>query len=262
MAAEWYYLENGQSLGPMSRQDVLHRMLGAWQQPHFVWAEGMTEWVDARRLPEFSSATNATKPTAAFVDERRPAADEGKHHKLAERAKHELIAYLSISGYLMTWFLAVFFYKSTILRSVGVIFAPLGLAAVKALVLGKFILMLEALKLGEDKTGRTIIIVGILKKAVLFTLLLFILSVIEEVVVGYFHGKNAQDALKDFAGGTIPQAIASAVLMFLVLVPYFAFRRLASIFGELPEVLFTLRPAEALERARQRHEGGHGDEAD
>jgi hypothetical protein len=41
------------------------------------------------------------------------------------------------------------FYKATILGSVGIQFAPFGLAAVKALILGKFILVMEDLKIGE-----------------------------------------------------------------------------------------------------------------
>jgi hypothetical protein len=41
-----------------------------------------------------------------------------------------------------------------------------------------------------------------------------------------------REVLGEIGGGTIPQAIATGVLMFLVLLPYLAFRRLALTFGD------------------------------
>ena len=53
-----------------------------------------------------------------------------------------------------------------------------------------YILVMEDLKIGEGKEGGDILAVEILKKALLFTLLLFVLSIVEEVVVGHFHGRG------------------------------------------------------------------------
>jgi len=190
-------------------------------------------------------------PEKGYVEAQQPAT--GGHATLAQRARHEVIAYLAISGYLLVWFSAVMFYKATILGSIGIEFAPFGLAAVKALILGKFILVMEDLKIGEGKESGGILAVEILKKALLFTLLLFVLSIVEEVVVGHFHGRGVREVLGEIGGGTMPQAIATGVLMFLVLLPYLAFRRLAFTFGELPELLFTRRSPEkggkSIERA-------------
>jgi NAD(P)-dependent dehydrogenase (short-subunit alcohol dehydrogenase family) len=52
---EWHYLENGQSIGPLSKKQIVSRLNQAPDQPHFVWTAGMPEWADARELPEFSS---------------------------------------------------------------------------------------------------------------------------------------------------------------------------------------------------------------
>jgi hypothetical protein len=76
-----------------------------------------------------------------------------------------------------------------------------------------------------------------------------VLSIVEEVVVGHFHGRGVREVLGEIVGGTMPQAIATGVLMFLVLLPYLAFRRLALTFGELPELLFTRRSPEKGGRA-------------
>lgn len=244
MAAEWHYSDNGTSVGPISTDEVLRRISQAKTRPHLVWAEGMSQWADARGLPQFAAALESApakgepfKSEPARVEAPRP--NKGGHSGLAQRARHELISYLAVSGYLMVWFSAVMFYKSTILRSVGIEFAPLGIAVVKALILGKFILVLEALKVGERGADGAILILQIVKKALLFTLLLIVMSLVEELVVGYFHGRPMKEILAEIGGGTLPQAIATGVLMFLVLMPYLAFRQLALSRGDLPELLFT-----------------------
>jgi hypothetical protein len=247
MAAEWYYVEDGRAVGPISAQEIFDRVRKAQQELHFVWTEGMSEWADARGLPQFSAAFQAeaaarARSANAGGDGRRLTISE--HASLKQRARHELIAYLGVSGYLLVWFTAVLFYKSTILGKLGIEFEPFGLAAVKALILGKFILVLEALKIGERSEGSGILFIEIVKKALFFTLLLIVLSVVEEVIVGYFHGREAKEVLREMAGGTIEQAIAVSALMFLVLVPYLAFRRIALTLGELPELLFTRRSLE------------------
>jgi FtsH-binding integral membrane protein len=244
MESQWFYAEKGESVGPLSTEEVFRRIRKAPDAPHLVWAEGLPEWKEAHAVPQFSAAFRKearAKPTPAEPDREASRPETGAHATIAQRARHELIAYLTVSAYLFIWFAALMFYKATILRGVGIEFAPFGLALVKALILGKFILVLEALKIGDRAKGGSMLIVRILKKALLFTLLLVVLTIIEEIVVGYFHGREARQALSEIGGGTIPQALASSVLMFLVLVPYFAFRQLALTKGELPELLFARR---------------------
>jgi uncharacterized protein DUF4339 len=245
MAAEWYYAEDGRAIGPVSAQEIVDRIIKAQHQPLFVWTVGMSEWTDARALQQFSAGFQtdaAERPGRAGGNVRRSTTSE--HSSLKQRARHELIAYLGVSGYLLVWFSAVLFYKATILGKLGIEFAPFGLAAVKALILGKFILVLEALRIGERRQGDGILAIEIVKEALLFTLLLIALSILEEVIVGYFHGREASQILAGLGGGTIPQAVAMSALMFLVLLPYLAFRRLALTLGELPELLFARRSFE------------------
>jgi hypothetical protein len=224
-------------LGPVSAGEILGRIRNAQERPHLVWTPAMSEWTDARTLPQFSAGLRRKDAAeSAGIEDEWPV--EREHESFSRRARHELISYLAISGYLFIWLSAVMFYKAAILSSVGIEFAPFGLAAVKALILGKFILVLEALKIGEGRESG-ILVVQILWRALLFTLLLIVLSIVEELIVGHFHGREPMEVLRGIGGGTVPQAIASGVLMFLVLLPYLAFRRLALTFGELPELLFT-----------------------
>jgi GYF domain 2 len=268
MADEWFYVENGESLGPVSTEELGRKVAGARGEPKLVWTPGMPEWVDARTLPQFaprSAPATDPRPAAAAlrpamgaspVSAAGPAVGSGpglaagglgEAKSLLRRAKHEIISYLAISTYLMVWFVALMFYKATILRSVGVEFAPFGFAIVKALILGKFMLVLEAARLGERRTGGNSMIVQIVIKALLFTLALIVMSMIEEIIVGHFHGRDAREVLKEMAGGSLAQVFASAILMFLVLLPYMAFRRVALTIGDLPDMLFGKGPAPRAE---------------
>ncbi|MGJ0507946.1 MAG: GYF domain-containing protein [Methylocystis sp.] len=245
---EWYYAEDGESVGPVAADVVARVVARAGDQAQLVWSPGMPDWVDGRTLSQFAPIGTPAEPFAlrfgpaesVVVNEKSAPAPARK--SLLQRARHELIAYAAISAYLMVWFSAVLFYKSTVLKGVGVDLAPFGVAAViKSLILAKFIIVLETVRLGERHGRNALLIVQIVTRALLFTVALIVMSVIEEVVVGYFHGHHPKEALAGLAGGSLSQVFAMAILMFLVLVPYLAFRRIALEIGELPELLFTRR---------------------
>ncbi|MFY9626525.1 MAG: DUF4339 domain-containing protein [Methylocystis sp.] len=228
MDAEWYYAEDGKTVGPMSAGEIASRIAKAKNQPHFIWTEGMPGWTDASTVPEFAAGSQVSRVEAGA---KTIAASCAEHASLAQRARRELIEYLGISAYLYVCFGALIFYKATILHSEGIAFAPLGIAIVKALILGKFILVLRALKIGERGTGG-IPLARMIKKSLLFALLLMVLTVIEELIVGYFHGRESREILHEIAGGTLSQAFAVAMLLFLILIPYFAFQEITARLGE------------------------------
>lgn len=237
MAVEWFYKENGKVLGPVSGEEIVVRLRKGEDPPRSMWRADSSEWTEDSGLsqskePSLSPAEVPCKPKPPVKRE---------HETLAGRAEHELTAYLAVSAYLLAWFSAVMFYKAVILRGIGIEFAPFGFAAMKALILGKFILVLEALKVGEGRDKGGILALQILWRALLFTLLLFLLSIAEDIIVGYFHGREMREVLHQVGGGSILEAFAEGVLMFLVLVPYLAFRRIAVSLGELPELLFSRR---------------------
>jgi hypothetical protein len=103
---------------------------------------------------------------------------------------------------------------------------------VKALILGKFILILQAIKVGERAEKPGILIVDILNTSFLFLIFLVTLNAIEEITLGLLHGRAAREVLGEMAGGTLPEAVAVCVLLLLVLIPYFSFRGLASRLGD------------------------------
>jgi hypothetical protein len=237
MSAGWHYAENGRSIGPMSAAEIRSRIILAAGQPHFVWTAGMPEWVEARYVAEFADvfAAGAASSRDGETGGKWKAISPAKRAELARRARHEVFEFLAISAYLWVCFGALSLYKAAVLRSVGVEFAPLGLAAVKALISAKFIMLLQALKLGERTKRETTIFAAILRKSVVFTLFLIILTVIEELLVGYLHGKESREILSEMAGGTIPQALCVGLLIFLIMIPFFGFREAGVSLSKAPE---------------------------
>lgn len=152
---------------------------------------------------------------------------ENTHKTLAKRARHEIIQYISISTYLYVYFGALLLYKAAVLHGQGINFGPFGIAIVKALILGKFILIGQALKLSGDSSSRRLVI-DVFWKSMVFVVFLIILSVIEEVVVSLIHGRPIHQAFAGIAGGTLAETLAASFLLLLILIPYFGIKELSS----------------------------------
>jgi len=151
--------------------------------------------------------------------------------KLAEWLRHELVRYMAVAGYLYICFGAILFYKTSFLRSHGISYVPYGVALVKALFLGKFILIGQAFNL-ERHGKRSRPFINILINAMIFLVFLVFLSIVEEVVVGLFHEHTIRDSLADVLHRGAIQAVATSLLILLILIPYFAFHEIELTLGE------------------------------
>lgn len=156
-----------------------------------------------------------------------------------QRMKDELKEYGAVCLYLYVCLGALLLYKAALLRAEGVSYTSYGLAVIKALILGKFMLIGHALRIGERYRDEPLIY-PILRKSFVFLGLLFVLDVIEEVISGMIHGRSLQASLSEVAGGTWLQILATCLLFFLILLPYFAYREISRSLGEggLTRLLF------------------------
>jgi hypothetical protein len=144
---------------------------------------------------------------------------------LKQRAREELRNYAFVAAYLYVCFGAILFYKSALLQEEGVAFLPHGLAAIKALILGKFILIGEAVGVGNRAQSRSILS-AIATRTVPFFVLLIVLSVIEELVVGKMHGRSLAETVAEFREHAGLEMLATSVLVLLILIPLIAFKEL------------------------------------
>jgi CBS domain containing-hemolysin-like protein len=131
----------------------------------------------------------------------------------------------------------VAYLKFAILEAHGVAFAPFGFAAAKALISAKFVMLGRAFHLGE-RFKKQALIWPVLHKSVVFLALLLVLNTLEEIIVGWMHGRALADTLAELAGGTRDQQIATAMIMLLILIPFFLVRVLGEVIGE--QTLFRL----------------------
>ena len=148
-----------------------------------------------------------------------------------QRAVHELKELAIVAVYLYITLGAVVLMKTAVLHDQGISFAPWGIAAVKALLLAKFILLGRAMKIGERYTTRPLIW-PTLHKSFAFLVLLVVLTIIEEVVVGLFHHQSVAATLGELTGAKLDEFLAGILIVLLVLIPYFAFHVLDETLGE------------------------------
>ena len=150
---------------------------------------------------------------------------------LGEKVGNELREFFILAGYLYICFTAIAFLKASILRAENIDFAPWAFAAIKAAICAKFVLIGRALHFGEGYRAYPLI-VPTLYKSLAFVALVTALTALEEIAVGYIHGRAFTDSFAELGGGTPAQAVATIIVLLLIFIPYFAFRSLGDIIGD------------------------------
>jgi hypothetical protein len=228
MDSQWFVARHGDVVGPMALNEVTAMVAAEPDGDILVWADGFSAWC----RPDEVAALRGHGAAAGTARAPAPVAAAAHHASLAERAREELIAYAVIAAYLYVCFGALILYKTAVLSHAGVSYAPLGLAAIKALVLGKFLLLLQGARVGESVARKSRPIAAIAWQALLLAALLVILTVIEELIVGTIHGKPPMAIMSELADGSLMEAAVTSLLMVLVLTPYLAMREINSELGD------------------------------
>jgi|SRR5271155_3350604 len=165
--------------------------------------------------------------------------------RLKERAISEAKKFAVIVAYLCMLFVLLQLHKLTILRGQGPLttFAyPIGFALVNALILGKIILIAEAIHVGERFKDRALVY-AILFKSAAFSILLVCCEILEEVLVGLFHHKTISQSMPTLGGGGWEGMLLVGLMVFIVLIPFFSFTGVARAIGEseLLSIIFKRR---------------------
>jgi hypothetical protein len=118
----------------------------------------------------------------------------------------------------------------------------LGFALVNALVLAKAMATAEALRLADRFKGREFAY-PIAYRSAIFALLLIGVSVLEDVVKGMWRGETFAASIQEISGGRLGGIVIVATIMFVVLIPFFAFKEIAGYIGEdkMYELFFVRR---------------------
>lgn len=142
-------------------------------------------------------------------------------HTFKERLRAELHKYLIVSTYLCVCFVALELYKASLLNEEGVRYLPVGFAAAKALIIGKFLLIGESARVGQRIAAPTLAH-RIVYRVILLFVLVIALSMAEELVAGLLHGHTLAQTLGALQQRSLPELLATSLLILLILVPLVA----------------------------------------
>jgi hypothetical protein len=246
-ASSWYLSRGDKQYGPLGdRELLLLAERGGLKKDDLLWKPGFDKWQPVRSVCDFGAAPASApvKPAAAQdadyiptadisetqADEAPASAAETPRPSLRKRLGEELKKFLVFFAYLWLVFAVMYLHEWSVLASNQISFAFYGLAIINALVLAKIMLIAEAFGFAtrfDDKP----LIYPIVFKAAAFTVLLMLSYVAEEIIVGMFHGKSAVDSIPAIGGGGLLGPLSISVIMFVVLLPFFAFREIARTVG-------------------------------
>jgi hypothetical protein len=149
---------------------------------------------------------------------------------LKERAIEELHTFKLVAGYLLVCFAVLMFYESTLPGGAEAGVFSLGTAAIKAAIVAKFLLLGQALGVGEQARV-TRVGPAIFAKSVQLWLLVIVLSVAEELLVGRFHGRSFGATLADYESRSLVHMLAKSLVVLLILLPLIATREFSRTLG-------------------------------
>ncbi|MGB6698295.1 MAG: DUF1810 domain-containing protein [Methylocella sp.] len=140
--------------------------------------------------------------------------------------------------YLWVLLSLVSLHKALVLNDESLIYHQ-GFALINALALAKVVLVAEYFHVGDTLKNRPLIYPIMFKSAV-FAVILLCFHMIEETLIGVLHGKTLSQSIPNIGGGKLQGILMVGIIMFVVLMPFFAFRELGRAIGteQLRSLLF------------------------
>ena len=151
--------------------------------------------------------------------------------KLTEKLRHQLIEYAFNVVYLMLVFAAFTQYRRFLLAEYSITYTNYWVGLIGALILGKVITIGSVFRLGrwlEDKP----LIVPTIYKALIFSVFVLFLRVVEYAIRGLLHGDGFAAALVEFfVQKGINEVRANLLVVLVTLIPFFAVKELGRVLG-------------------------------
>ena len=259
----WYLARGDKRYGPLAHRELLLLAeQGGLRTDDLLWRPGFTAWKSVNAVCGVKASPTSTTPNNASPQDIEPLTTEAstgqgqgaiaeaadvsatpkRKASLKTRLYDELRRFVMIFAYLWLVFLVFLVHEWVVLADHHIGFRFYGLAAINALVLSKIMLIAEQLGFAERFENRPLI-VPIFYKSVLFSLLLVTAYILEEIVIGQFHGKGVAESFPVLGGGGLIGTLCVTALLCIALVPFFAFREIARTVGEAEFRTLMLGPA-------------------
>jgi len=142
-----------------------------------------------------------------------------------------MVEFWIIAAYLTLMFAAFTQYRRLILAAHDIAYTNYGVAIIEALVLGKVVMIGDALRIGRWFEHKPLIY-STLVKTVVFSLFVGVFTVIENVVKGLWRGKGLTGGVVEFFEKGPYELIAGCLVIFVALIPFFAFMEMGRVLGD------------------------------
>jgi len=163
-----------------------------------------------------------------------------------QNAKERLIAeiwkFLVLVGYVWVVLTLLELHRAVVLRQYSIghrLDYRVGFALLNALVLAKVMLIAEDLHVADGFKDRALFYLIVFRSAV-FSVILVCFDILEEILVGMFHGKTFAQSVPMLGGGGLEGVLLVGVIIFIVLIPFFGYQEIARVMGkdELLSLMF------------------------
>jgi len=240
--AVWYALRPEVRSHPLCLADL--KLLAAQQQlrhDDFIWHPAWETWRFAHELPGlFENPAQAASTASVAQAHSTTVGDERTtKQKLKERARHELRSYVVITVYIWVILSLLRLHETLLADSYHVGVQAHGLAIVNALILGKVVLIAEALRVG-DWTAQRAPAFAILIKSVFFALAIVLFHATEHLVSELWHGAALNADLLVVDAANARRALIMAAIMTIALMPYFLIKEIERRTGETDLLLMAV----------------------
>lgn len=209
-----------------------------------IWHPGWEQWRPALEVPGlFPIALGDPVPAAPpreNAEASRPAnAEPTKMQDLKTRAKHELRSYLIITAYTWSILSLLRLHETLIASAYGFDLKAQGWPIVTALILGKVVLIAEALRVGERVAIRMPGF-AILIKSLFFAASILLFHAAEHVVTAWWHGEAITMGLSSLDGTNLKRSLMIAAIITIALIPYFLVKEIERRTGESDLLLLAI----------------------
>jgi hypothetical protein len=150
---------------------------------------------------------------------------------LKEKAAFQLKEFLAMFFYI--WVLSALgdMHETIILSQAHLNYPAQGFAIINALILAKIMLIGEDLHLGNRFRDKALIY-SILSKSLIFTVFLAGFQILEEVIVAVCRGTPISESHPVMGAGRLKGLMCRAGIVFIALIPFFAFREIGRVIGK------------------------------
>jgi hypothetical protein len=161
-------------------------------------------------------------------------------HSWKDRLANEVTRFGLMFVYLWLVFGLFVLFERIVRGQMGLGYQSQGFALINALVLAKVMLIAEDLNLGRWMRRRPLAYAA-MGEAALFATVFIAFHILERLIVGLLHGSTLVGSAPVFGQGGFVGLVTVAAIMFVVLIPYFAFRDIGRALGpgELSRLLFS-----------------------